>query len=404
MVEYAVRKCGIEEQHMEHSKRHRIVWKLLRPFARLLLKCKFNYSAPTYAPEGPFIVLCNHVTDWDPIFVGAAFKEQMYFVTSEHLLRLGFVSKLIMWLQAPIARQKGGSAAGAVKAMLRAMKEGHNIGLFPEGNRTWDGVTRDFPASTGKLVRTCGGTLVTFRLSGGYFASPRWAGAAIRKGRVRGQVVGTYSPEELKAMSPEEINAIIRRDLYEDAYEEQRKHPVPYRGKRLAEHLETLLFTCPKCGAMHRMVSRDDRFICENCGMETRFSVNGFFSGGRLPFDNVRDWNRWQEEQIKKLCERAGDGPIFSDSELQLSRVDSARGSEIIGFGELLLYKDHLELPTGISLPVEEITGMSLRGPSDLYIGTANGSSFELHSGKVRCTVKYLSACTALGSPVGCGV
>ena len=179
---------------MEHSKRHRIVWKLLQPVARLLLKIKFNYSAPTYAPKGPFIVLCNHVTDWDPIFVGAAFKEQMYFVTSEHLLRLGFVSKLIMWLQAPIARQKGGSAAGAVKAMLRAMKEGHNIGLFPEGNRTWDGVTRDFPASTGKLVRSCGGTLVTFRLSGGYFASPRWAGASTRRGRMRGQVVGTYSP------------------------------------------------------------------------------------------------------------------------------------------------------------------------------------------------------------------
>ena len=188
---------------MEHSKRHRIVWKLLRPFARLLLKCKFNYSSPVYAPKGPFIVLCNHVTDWDPIFVGAAFKEQMYFVTSEHLLRLGFVSKLIMWLQAPIARQKGGSAAGAVKAMLRAMKEGHNIGLFPEGNRTWDGVTRDFPASTGKRVRSCGGTLVTFRLSGGYFASPRWAGASTRRGRMRGQVVGTYSPEELRAMTPE---------------------------------------------------------------------------------------------------------------------------------------------------------------------------------------------------------
>ena len=53
---------------------------------------------------------------------------------------------------------------------------------------------------------------------------------------------------------------------------------------------------------------------------------------------------------------------------------------------------------------MEEITGMSLRGPSDLYIGTANGSSFELHSDKVRCTAKYLSACAALGSPVGCGV
>ena len=389
---------------MEHSKRHRIVWKLIRPLAKILLKIKFNYSAPLYDPEGPFIVLCNHVTDWDPIFVGAAFKNQMYFVTSEHLLRLGFVSKLITWLQAPIARQKGGSAAGAVKAMLRTMKEGHNIGLFPEGNRTWDGVTRDFPASTGKLVRSCGGTLVTFRLSGGYFSSPRWAGVSTRKGRMRGRVIGTYFPGELKTMSAEEINAIIRRDLYEDAYEEQRKRPVPFRGKRLAEHLETLLFICPKCGVMHRLVSENDRFSCESCGMETRYSVSGFFSGGKLPFDNVRDWNRWQEERIRKLCQNAGCEPIFSDSDFQLRRVDSARGSEYIGSGSMLLYKDHLELPTGISLPVEEITGMSLRGASDLYIGTANGSSFELHSDKVRCTAKYLSACTALGSPVGCGV
>lgn len=389
---------------MEHNKRHRIVWTLLRPFAKLLLKLKFNYTARTNTVKGPFILLCNHVTDWDPIFVAAGFREQMYFVTSEHLLRLGFVSKLISWLQAPIARQKGGSAASAVKAMLRTVKEGQNVALFPEGNRTWDGVTREFPASTGKLVRSSGATLITFRINGGYFASPRWSGSSSRRGKMSGVTVGAYSPEELRAMSVDEINSLIARDLYVDAYEEQKKHPVPFRGKRLAEHLETLLFICPKCGAMHRMVSRNDSFICENCGMETKYSVSGFFSGGRLPFDNVKDWNDWQEEKIRQLCAAAGDGPIFSDSDFQLRRIDCAQSSELIGDGDVILFKDHLELPGGISLPVEEITGMSLRGASDLYIGTANGSSFELHSDMVRCTVKYLSACTALGSPVGCGV
>ena len=166
---------------MEHQMRHRAVWRLFRPLVRLILFFRFNYRCKSFSPKGPCIVVCNHVTDWDPLLVGAAFRRQMYFLASEHIMRLGFVSRLLDWLVHPIVRQKGGSAAGAVKEMLRVLKAGGNVALFPEGNRTWDGVTRDFPASTGKLVKTGGASLVTFRLRGGYLSSPRWSGDTARR-------------------------------------------------------------------------------------------------------------------------------------------------------------------------------------------------------------------------------
>ena len=397
--------CVSEAKGMEHNLRHRVIWTLVGPLVRLILLIRFNYRCKINAVKGPYIVVCNHVTDWDPMLVGAGFRHQMYFLASEHIMRLGFVSRMLDWLVHPIVRQKGGSAAGAVKEMLRALKAGCNVALFPEGNRTWDGVTRDFPASTGKLVKTSGVSLVTFRLRGGYLSSPRWSGDTARRGELRGELVKVYTPDELKAMSALQINAAIARDIHVDAYEDQRSRPVLYHGSRLAENLETLLFICPKCFSRGTLRSEDDRFFCSHCGFETRYAPTGVFVGGDAPFPDVRGWNRWQDKQIEKLCREAKDGEaIFSDDGLELYSVQSGRSSELIGRGEIILYRDHLELPGGISLPIKEITGMSLRGPTDLYIGSANGSSFLLRTHLSLCTNKYLSACAFLGSPVGVGV
>lgn len=390
---------------MEHHTRHAVIWKLLRPLVRLILLIRYNYRCRSHAPAGPFIVVCNHVTDWDPLLVGAAFRSQMYFLASEHIMRLGFVSRLLDWLVHPITRQKGGSAAGAVMEMLRVTRAGYNVALFPEGNRTWDGVTREFPASTGKLIKQSGASLVTFRLRGGYLSSPRWSGDSVRRGLLRGELVKVYTAEELKGMSALQINAAIARDIHVDAFDDQRSRPILYHGRNLAENLETLLFICPKCFSHATLYSAGDDFRCRRCGFATHYAPTGAFVGGDTPFPDVRSWNRWQDKQIEKLCREAKEEqPIFSDENLELYSIQTGRSSELVARGELTLYRDHLELPGGISLPVGQITGMSLRGPTDLYVGTANGSSFLLRTHLTLCTHKYLTACAILGSPVGTGV
>ena len=359
------------------------------------MRLRLGYRTELSRIRGPFLLLCNHVTDWDPVLVGTGFTQQFYYVASEHLLRSGLGGKLVNWLQAPIPRQKGGSAAGTVMAMLRHLKAGDSVGLFPEGNRCWDGVTGDILPAVGKLARTAGVKLITYRLEGGYFVSPRWAGSAIHRGRMRGRIVNVYSPDRLSAMKPEEINEHIRADLREDAYERQRNDPARYGGRRPAEHMETLLFICPKCGMLHSLQSKKDTVRCWKCGLSFRWLPTGFLAGEGLPADNLRDWNRWQEGQIADMCARAQtDKPVFSDGEVSCDRVDFSKGVEAKGAGEMRLYADRLELP-GVSVPLDRLSGIALRGPQDLYVSDGE-NTYLVRSRLVKCMVKYISACRIL--------
>ena len=86
---------------MKGQLRHKIIYRsfqfLLKPF----LVWKFNYKYEKVEPlEHPAFILPNHVTNWDPLLVGLSFPQMMYFVASDHLFRLGWVSKIIEFLVA----------------------------------------------------------------------------------------------------------------------------------------------------------------------------------------------------------------------------------------------------------------------------------------------------------------
>ena len=59
-------------------------------------------------------------------------------------------------------------------------------------------------------------------------------------------------------MSALQINAAIARDLYVDAYDDQRRRPVLYRGRHLAENLETLLLVLSALHMGFGVVPNDD--------------------------------------------------------------------------------------------------------------------------------------------------
>ena len=97
---------------------------------------------------------------------------------------------------------------------------------------------------------------------------------------------------------------------------------------------------------------------------------------------------------------------IFSDSDIELYDVETAKKSTALGCGRLELYADRLVLPTGITIPKEEISGMALQGAMKLYVSSADGRHFQLRPKKKgrRCMNKYLTACSMLGAAVGTGV
>lgn len=383
-----------QTQPKDPHQRHAVLWKILRPVARVVCWLKFGYWGHKARVKGPFLLVSNHNTNWDPILVSCSFPEIVYFVSSEHVLRSRLWGRLIRWAMDPIPRQKSGSAAGTALSMLRRLRDGYSVAVFPEGNRSWDGVTRPFSPSIGKLARSCGAPLVTYKITGGYFASPRWSGNSSRRGRVDGRVVKVYTPEQLKAMSPARIAEHIREDLFEDAYARQRNHPIRFNGRHLAEHMETLLFLCPRCGGMHTLQSRDDTVRCWKCGFVFRYLPTGFLAGEGLPFDELRTANAWQEGEIRRLCDEAGDAPVFADTDMTCDQVLFAQSEKIVGKGDMRLYRDRLELP-GVTVTMDELEGMAMMGPQDLYVSTSE-RSYLVRSKRVRCMVKYITACSHL--------
>ncbi len=190
-------------------------------------------------------------------------------------------------------------------------------------------------------------------------------------------------------MSADEVNAAIRRDLFVDAYAVQRAEMAPFRGKRLAEHLETVLCRCPRCGAIGTLKSEDDTLRC-GCGFSVRYNEYGFFAGGDAPFDNITDWDAAQTRELLALADGAGDGPIFSDDGMELKEIFPDSHTETpLGSGAMTLYADRLEC-CGQVFPLAELGGFSLVRAQTVDL-SCGGRYFEITSPQVRCTRKYMT-------------
>ena len=375
---------------MKHLNRYCRTWSFLRFLAGPWLKRKFNYTPELCHAEGTFLVLANHNTDWDPLLLALAFPRYMSFVASEHIFRWGFAAKLIIFFMNPIARLKGTTASDTALTMLRRLKKGISVAMFAEGNRSFNGLTGDILPSTGKFARASGAGLVTYRFDGGYFTSPRWCGSALRRGKLTGRVVNVYTREQLKAMSAEEVNEAIRRDLFVNAYEVQRKEMVRFKGKNLAEHLETVICRCPSCGRLDTLHSAGDTLSCD-CGFSVRYNEYGFVEGDGAPFDNRTDWDL---DQTERLCAMAdaipdNDTPIFTDDGMILKELLADHEAREVGFGCMALYTDRLEC-CGMCFPLDKLSGFMLHGAQTVDM-SADGRSFEISSASVRCTRKYMT-------------
>ena len=366
--------------------RQRRAYKALYQPAKLLMEGLLNYSY-TLGPkvEGPCLILSNHVTDFDPILVGLSFPEHMYYVAGENVMRMGFLSKIVTRYASVIQRVKGTTDAEAALQILRTLRKGRNVCMFAEGNRTFTGETLPIAPATAKLVKMSRSTLVTYRLTGGYLSTPRWS-THRRKGRMYGAPVGVYPPEEIKKMSEAEISALLARDLYENAYDTQAKAPVAFRGKALAETLETALYLCPKCSRIDTLHSRGDRFYCD-CGLSATLDEFGFFQGDEPPFKTPLDWDKWQTGEMEKLSEALGDGPAFSDEDQTLNRKEDDHSLTPLVTGTMALYRDKLTVGDRV-FPLHDLRGIGLIQRQGMVFSTADGD-FAVTAPRLRCVRKY---------------
>jgi 1-acyl-sn-glycerol-3-phosphate acyltransferase len=84
--------------------------------------------------KGKVVLVSNHVSFWDPVFLGGAFKTQLHFMSKAEL----FKNKIIAWFlnqlgAFPVKRGQGDYAA--LKRSFEILNEEKCLSIFPEGTR-----------------------------------------------------------------------------------------------------------------------------------------------------------------------------------------------------------------------------------------------------------------------------
>jgi 1-acyl-sn-glycerol-3-phosphate acyltransferase len=374
---------------VKHHTWHKVIFWLLRGVVRPAMRLVLGFECrPWRGPARASLIIANHVTDLDPALVGLCFSRQVYFVASEHALRKGLLSAMIRFVFAPIPINKMKSDPAALMEVVRRLDAGCSVVLFAEGNRTYTGVTGDVSPTTARLAKSTGADLITVRLEGGYFTTPRWA-ATMRKGRMTGQVVAQYSAEELRAMTSQQVLAIIERDTREDAYQRQAANPVRFRGKQLAEGIEIALYLCPGCRQLGTIRSQGDRFRCP-CGLAGRYTETGMLAGEGLEFSTIRDWDAWQTSQLPALVARAGDAPICQDEDQDLFAIEPHIGSTLVAQGTLSISRGELSCAS-VVVPLGDLTRMAMVDRMTLQFGLADGRQYEVRCHRPRSSAKYVA-------------
>lgn len=135
--------------------------------------------------RGGCIIACNHASYLDPPVMGTALlgRRQVRFLARDTLNKGWFMRRFMRQTGVIlIAREKGD--IGALRKTIQAVREGHVVGLFPEGTRSEDGQLQSPKAGIGFILRKAEVPVVPAGISGSYRAMPKGA-KGIKPAKIR---------------------------------------------------------------------------------------------------------------------------------------------------------------------------------------------------------------------------
>jgi len=103
-------------------------------------------GAENIPAQGAFILAANHVSNWDPPFLGTFIEREVCYMGKEELFKNPIMAAICRGLHVfPVKR--GAADKTAIKTAIKILKDGKCLGIFPEGTRS----------KTGKLGKAASG-------------------------------------------------------------------------------------------------------------------------------------------------------------------------------------------------------------------------------------------------------
>lgn len=340
---------------------------------------RVKYTRKVKDVEAPSIVLCNHGAFIDFVYAGTLLRKKApNFVVA----RLYFYKK---WFGNLLRRfgcfPKSMFAADieSAKNCLKVLRTGGVLAMMPEARLSTVGRFEDIQDGTFAFLKKSAVPVYSIKMSGDYFASPKWGSGLRRGSRIYAELDILFTSEEIEKLSVEEIKSRVIDRLSYDEFEwiKTQKH-VRYKSKKLAEGLENVLSRCPKCQSKFTITTQKRDIFCEKCGkiaeLDDRYSFVGL-----TPFDNFADWYMWQNERLKEEILADCEYNISSEVELRLPSLDGKSYTRAAGRGIARLDREGLSYTGRLDGEIVE-----LKFPiSDIYrLLFGAGENFEIYVGQ----------------------
>lgn len=169
--------------------------------SRLLARLFFRFRIlhrERVIQTGPVILAMNHQSFLDPPLAGNACDRAVYFLAKRSLMNAPVLGWLLPKLNV-IPVDLAGNDRSALKALIRILRSGQCVLVFPEGTRTPDGNLQPAEPGVGLVIAKTGAPVVPMRIFGAFNAWP--IGGRLRLWRKITIVVGEplhFSPADLE--------------------------------------------------------------------------------------------------------------------------------------------------------------------------------------------------------------
>ncbi len=153
------------------------VYFLFSNLARIIAKVFFRMRVvgrENMIEEGPLILAVNHASFFDPPLAGICSRRAVYYLARKTLLDWPFFGPLFPDMNV-IPVERDGNDMSALREVIKKLKAGNGIVLFPEGTRSVDGRLQPARAGIGFVIAKTGAPVLPMRIFGAYDAFPKGA-------------------------------------------------------------------------------------------------------------------------------------------------------------------------------------------------------------------------------------
>lgn len=174
-------------------------WLLFGAAARSLFGLKV-IGRENLVQEGGVLVASNHQSFLDPPLIGSLYQNEIHFLARKTLFR-GFGGWLYpRWNAVPVDQDR--PDMGSLKTIIKLIKQGERVVVFPEGARTLDGSMGEGQPGIGLIAAKTGAVVQPIRLRGVDKVLPRGS-AKVSLARITVSIGKPlrFTEEELKAAS-----------------------------------------------------------------------------------------------------------------------------------------------------------------------------------------------------------